>query len=105
MGKEEAFVEQALVESEVTPGALMPKEDIGRSPWQIFWRQFRRDRWALTGVVAIFVMIVLAVIAPLSVSWTGHEPNFVNLRALDSFGLPGAPAWWPCPEAAAMRPW
>jgi peptide/nickel transport system permease protein len=104
MGKEETFVEQALVESEVTPGALMPKEDIGRSPWQIFWRQFRRDRWALTGVVAIFVMIVLAVIAPLSVSWTGHDPNFVNLRALDSFGLPGAPAWWPCPEAAANAP-
>jgi peptide/nickel transport system permease protein len=104
MGKEEVFVEQALVESEVTPGAHMPKEDIGRSPWQIFWRQFRRDRWALTGVVAIFVMIVLAVIAPLSVSWTGHDPNFVNLRALDSFGLPGAPAWWPCPEAAANAP-
>jgi peptide/nickel transport system permease protein len=104
MGKEEVFVEQALVESEVTPGALMPKEDIGRSPWQIFWRQFRRDRWALTGVVAIFVMIVLAVIAPLSVSWTGHDPNFVNLRALDSFGLPGAPALWPCPEAAANAP-
>jgi peptide/nickel transport system permease protein len=104
MGKEETFVEQAFVESEVTPGALMPKEDIGRSPWQIFWRQFRRDRWALTGVVAIFVMIVLAVIAPLSVSWTGHDPNFVNLRALDSFGLPGAPAWWPCPEAAANAP-
>jgi len=104
LGKDESFVEQALVESEVVPGALMPKEDIGRSPWQIFWRQFRRDRWALTGVAVIIVMIVLALIAPLSVRWTGHDPNFVNLDALDSFGLPGAPAWWPCPDGANDAP-
>jgi peptide/nickel transport system permease protein len=101
LGKEELFVEQELVESEVVPGAILPKEDIGRSPWQIFWRQFRRDRWALVGIFAILLMLVLAIIAPLSVTWTGHEPNFVNLDALDSFGLPGAPAWWPCPEGAA----
>ncbi len=104
MGKEGKFVEDALVETEVVPGAELPKEDIGRSPWQIFWRQFRRDRWALVGIVVIFVMIVLAIIAPLSVRWTGHEPNFVNLDALDSFGLPGAPSWWPCPEGAADAP-
>ncbi len=104
MGKEGKFVEGALVETEVVPGAELPKEDIGRSPWQIFWRQFRRDRWALVGIVVIFVMIVLAIIAPLSVRWTGHEPNFVNLDALDTFGLPGAPSWWPCPEGAADAP-
>ena len=104
MGKEGKFVEDALVETEFVPGAELPKEDIGRSPWQIFWRQFRRDRWALVGIVAIFVMIVLAIIAPLRSRWTGHEPNFVNLDALDSFGLPGAPSWWPCPEGAADAP-
>jgi peptide/nickel transport system permease protein len=101
LGKEELFVEQELVETEFVPGAILPKEDIGRSPWQIFWRQFRRDRWALVGIFAILLMLVLAIIAPLSVTWTGHEPNFVNLDALDSFGLPGAPAWWPCPEGTA----
>jgi peptide/nickel transport system permease protein len=101
LGKDEGFVEQALVESEVVPGAILPKEDIGRSPWQIFWRQFRRDRWALTGIVVIAVMIMLAVIAPLSARWTGHDPNFVNREALDSFGLPGAPSWWPCPTNTA----
>jgi peptide/nickel transport system permease protein len=100
LGTEEQFVEQKLVETEVVPGAILPKEDIGRSPWQIFWRQFRRDRWALGGIVVIFLMLVLAIFAPLSARWTGHDPNFVNLDALDSFGLPGAPAWWPCPEGA-----
>jgi len=104
LGKEEAFVEGAIVETEVMPGAELPKEDIGRSPWQIFWRQFRRDRWALVGIVVIFLMLALALIAPLSARWTGHEPNFVNLEALDSFGLPGAPEWWPCPEGAADAP-
>ncbi|HJR97158.1 MAG TPA: ABC transporter permease [Actinomycetota bacterium] len=104
LGKEEEFVEQAIVETEVVPGAILPKEDIGRSPWQIFWRQFRRDRWALAGIGIIVVMITLAIIAPLAVSWTGHDPNFVNLEALDSFGLPGAPEWWPCPEGAADAP-
>ena len=103
LGQEEEFAEEAL-ETEFVPGAELPKEDIGRSPWQIFWRQFRRDRWALVGIVVIFLMIVFAVIAPLSARWTGHDPNFVNLRALDSFGLPGAPAWWPCPEGAADVP-
>jgi peptide/nickel transport system permease protein len=104
LGKQGQFVDEALLETEFIPGAELPKEDIGRSPWEIFWRQFRRDRWALTGVVAILIMFVLAIIAPLSVRWTGHEPNFVNLDALDSFGLPGAPAWWPCPEGAADAP-
>ena len=94
LGKEEGFVEQALVETEVQPGAELPKQDIGRSPWQIFWRQFRQDRWALVGIVVIFLMLVSALMAPLAVRWTGHEPNFVNLEALDSFGLPGAPSWW-----------
>ncbi|CAN5645114.1 ABC transporter permease [soil metagenome] len=104
LGKEETFVEGAIVETEVMPGAELPQEDIGRSPWQIFWRQFRRDRWALVGIVVIFLMLALALIAPLSARWTGHEPNFVNLEALDSFGLPGAPEWWPCPEGAADAP-
>ena len=101
LGTEEVLVEEPLVETEFVPGAELPKEDIGRSPWQIFWRQFRRDRWALVGIVVIFFMLILAFIAPLSARWSGHDPNFVNLQALDAFGLPGAPSWWPCPEGAA----
>ena len=101
LGKEAQFVEEALVDTG-EPGTEIPREDIGRSPWQIFWRQFRRDRWALVGIVVIFLMIVLAILAPLSVRLTGHEPH-VNLDALDSFGSPGAPSWWPCPGAPPTR--
>ena len=72
---------------------------IGKSPWEIFWRQFRRDRWALAGAVMVVIMILLAITAPLFAKITGHGPNEVNLKALDQFGLQGAPFWWPCPPA------
>ena len=29
----------------------------GRSPWEIFWRQFRKDRWALAGIVIVVIML------------------------------------------------
>ena len=72
---------------------------IGKSPWEIFWRQFRKDRWALAGAVMVVIMIILAITAPLFAKITGHGPNEVNLKALDQFGLQGAPFWWPCPPA------
>jgi ABC-type dipeptide/oligopeptide/nickel transport system permease subunit len=81
------------------PSAETPASIIGRSPWEIFWRHFRQDRFALAGLVVIAVMIVMAVFAPLVAGWVGHKPNQVNLQALDSFGLPSAPRWWPGPEA------
>jgi peptide/nickel transport system permease protein len=73
------------------------KDIIGKSPWEIFWRQFRRDRWALAGGVMVVIMILLAITAPLFARIVGHGPNEVNLKALDQFGLQGAPSWWPCP--------
>lgn len=80
-------------------GLQGPKDVIGRSPWEIFWRQFRRDRWALAGGVMVVIMIVLAITAPIFAKVVGHGPNQVNLKALDQFGLQGAPFWWPCPPA------
>ncbi len=68
------------------------KEIAGRSPWELFWRQFKRDRWALAGVVIVIIMILLAIAAPLFTKITHHGPNDVNLKALDSFGLPSGPS-------------
>jgi peptide/nickel transport system permease protein len=73
-------------------GAQAPQEVIGRSPWEIFWRQFKRDRWAFAGVFIVVIMILLAVFAPLLAKITHHGPNDVNLRALDEFGLPAGPS-------------
>jgi peptide/nickel transport system permease protein len=51
---------------------------VGRSPWQLFWRRFRKDRLALAGIVIIALMIVLAVGAPLIARFTGHGPNDIR---------------------------
>ena len=86
------------------PSAETPASIIGRSPWEIFWSHFRKDRFALAGLVIIALMILMAIFAPLIASWSGHEPNQVNLEALDEFGLPSAPTWWPEPGRRRPRP-
>ena len=77
-------------------GGAVPRAVVGRSPWEIFWRQFKRDRWAFAGIVVVFIMLLLAITAPLFAKIVHHGPNDVNLRALDSFGLPSGPskAYW-----------
>ena len=77
-------------------GGTASPEVVGRSPWEIFWRQFKRDRWALAGIVVVGIMLTLAITAPLFAKIVHHGPNDVNLRALDDFGLPSGPskAYW-----------
>ncbi|HEX5937853.1 MAG TPA: ABC transporter permease [Actinomycetota bacterium] len=89
------------VDLESAPSAEMPASIIGRSPWEIFWRHFREDRFAIAGLVIIFFMILLALFAPVLASITNHAPNQVNLNSLDEFGLPSAPQWWWGPESKA----
>jgi peptide/nickel transport system permease protein len=89
------------VDLESAPSAEMPASIIGRSPWEIFWRHFRKDRFAIAGLVIIVFMILLALLAPVLANITNHAPNFVNLNSLDEFGLPSAPPWWPGPESKA----
>jgi peptide/nickel transport system permease protein len=77
-------------------GSAAPKDVVGRSPWEIFWGQFKKDRWAIAGVVVVFVILVFAITAPIFARIVHHGPNDVNLKALDSFGLPSGPskAYW-----------
>jgi peptide/nickel transport system permease protein len=66
---------------------------VGRSLGQLFWRRFRRDRFALAGVVFIAIMILLALGAGFISSTVNHHgPNqtFVIERT-NSFGLPLGP--------------
>jgi ABC-type dipeptide/oligopeptide/nickel transport system permease subunit len=71
-----------------------PSEQVtGRSPWELFWRRFRRDRFALAGIVVIVLMIVLALGAPLIAGLVGHGPNDVSLnrQVTSEIGLPEGP--------------
>jgi peptide/nickel transport system permease protein len=64
----------------------------GRSPLQLFWRRFRRDRVALASLGFIVFLIVIAVAAPLVVSLLGLPgPDVQNLNLTDSFGSPLGP--------------
>ncbi|MDP9297147.1 MAG: ABC transporter permease [Actinomycetota bacterium] len=48
----------------------------GRSPWQLFWKRFRRDRVAIVGAAFIIVLVLAAVLAPAFVKFVAHRgPN------------------------------
>jgi peptide/nickel transport system permease protein len=64
---------------------------VGRSPWELFWRRFRRDKFAMAGLVTVGLMIGFAALAPLISKWVHHGPNQVFLDRLDSFGIPTGP--------------
>ncbi|MGH2655357.1 MAG: ABC transporter permease [Actinomycetota bacterium] len=74
-------------------GGEPSKQVVGRSPGQLFWRRFRRDKFAVAGVVFIALMIVLATVgAPLLSGVVGHEQNEVFVsEALSEIGLPIGP--------------
>ena len=92
-----AHMEHALTE----PGTEAPPEPeqtsvevsqqvVGRSPWELFWKRFRRDKFAVGGAFVVIFMILIAFLAPVIASFT-HGPNEVFLDRLDSFGIPTGP--------------
>jgi ABC-type dipeptide/oligopeptide/nickel transport system permease subunit len=64
-----------------------------RSPLQLFWRRFRRDRVALVSLCFIALLIVVAIAAPLVVSLLGLPgPNVQNPNLTNAFGSPLGPS-------------
>ncbi len=64
-----------------------------RSPLELFWRRFRRDRLALASLVFIAFLIVIALAAPLVVRLLGLPgPDVQNANLTDSFGSPLGPS-------------
>jgi peptide/nickel transport system permease protein len=64
-----------------------------RTPLQLFWRRFKRDRVALVSLGFIIFLIVIAFAAPLVVDILGLPgPNTQNLNLTDSFGSPLGPS-------------
>ena len=70
-----------------------PSEKVtGRSPGELFWRRFRKDRMALAGLVFIGILGVLAVTAPLLARLAGHGANeTLSLEGLSPIGVPVGP--------------
>jgi len=67
-----------------------------RSPLQLFWRRFRRDKVAIaSGIFIILLVLVAFVGAPIAKHFVGHGPDdiFVGTDAVDSVSLLPANPW------------
>src|SRR3954453_8935443 len=84
LGTEGAAEETGLVDG---------KQVTARSPLQLFWRRFRRDRVAMVAAIFIVLAILIAIFAPLIVDLTrAPKPNVQNPDLLDDFGSPSGPS-------------
>jgi peptide/nickel transport system permease protein len=64
-----------------------------RSPLELFWRRFRKDKVAVAGLIFIIVLTLIAIFAPLVVKVLGLPgPNHQNINNLDAFGQPTGPS-------------
>ena len=67
-------------------------EIAARSPLQLFWRRFRRDRVAMVSLEFIAFLVFIAFGAPLVVKILGLPGPYVqNLNLTDEFGSPLGP--------------
>ena len=64
-----------------------------RSPMQLFWRRFRRDKVAIVALIFIAMLILVAIFAGVITRALGAPaPNVQQTSALDDFGLPQGPS-------------
>ncbi len=66
---------------------------VGKSPRQLFWERFSKDRAALSGLVVIVLLVLIAIFAGVIGKYlVGHGPNDLFQREMtDEFGLPLGP--------------
>jgi peptide/nickel transport system permease protein len=64
-----------------------------RSPLQLFWRRFRKDKVSLAAGIFICILMVTAILAaPIRNLVGAPEPEATSTDALDIFGLPTGPS-------------
>jgi peptide/nickel transport system permease protein len=63
-----------------TGGPEVGGQIVGLSPWALFWRRFRQDKFAFFGIGLVIIMLLLAVFAPLISHLTGKSPDEVFLN-------------------------
>jgi ABC-type dipeptide/oligopeptide/nickel transport system permease subunit len=63
------------------------------TPWQLFWRKFKRDWVALGALVFLVLLVLVAIFAGPITHAFGHPPNATHPEALDpNFGTPTGPS-------------
>ena len=74
--------------------ALGQVEVEGKSPRQLFWARFKRDRVALASLAFLVLLVLVAIFAGVIAKYVvGHGPNdLYQSETLDEFGLPTGPS-------------
>src|SRR5919198_5421742 len=69
------------------------KPVVGRTPWQLFWVRFRRDKVALAALAFLILLILAAILAGPITQAVAHPPDAQFPNALDpQFGTPTGPS-------------
>jgi len=90
-GAPELLGAESGVEAET--GVVAGQQVTARSPLQLFWRRFRKDKVAMAAAVFVVCACLVAIFAPLIVKVTGApDPNVQNPDLLDDFGSPSGPS-------------
>jgi peptide/nickel transport system permease protein len=87
----------AAAEAGSVGGAVVGKCVEGRGPWRLAFERLRKDRVAKISAGVIVLIALLAVLAPVFASLTGHAPNqpFVNIGENAEGGpVPPSPTFW-----------
>src|ERR1700755_1060672 len=83
LAEEEAGAQVELVSGEIA----------ARSPWELFLKRFREDKFALVSIGFLILLILVAIFAPLVVKLFGAPgPYSADTGALDLFGQPTGPS-------------
>jgi peptide/nickel transport system permease protein len=73
-------------------GLVAGQQVTARSPLQLFWRRFRKDKVAMVAAGFVVLACLVAILAPVIVNVTGApDPNVQNPNLLDDFGSPSGP--------------
>ncbi|SCD48656.1 peptide/nickel transport system permease protein [Streptomyces sp. SolWspMP-5a-2] len=85
-----------VVDGEPEPKAKSEAKHEGRSPGQLMWIRFKRDRTGVVCAVVVIAYFLIALLAPLLVKLAGtdpytlygQDPTYADQPILDDFGLP-----------------
>jgi peptide/nickel transport system permease protein len=82
-----------LDETEIGAVDLVSDEISARSPWELFFKRFKEDKFALAGIIFLTVLILAAIFAPLVIKLVGAPgPDTIDPNSLDIFGDPTGPS-------------
>ena len=77
-----------MATQEVTDAAVVGGSAgvVGKSPGQLAWRRFRRDKLAMISLVTVLVVISLALLAPVITRLVGVDPYTTNMDKVSTAG-------------------